>query len=400
MGSRAVASVMRRVVACLLALAAGPVSVAAQPNPESIRVAVVRDGPEVLVEVHGRWTMSDAQSGQPLQEGRRLRQTAVRAGDGGLRFGDEVLPVAGVRLEPGREASIDVNGSRLRGRLEIVRQDDGRLLVINHVALEDYLRGVLSKEAPDYWPEEALKAIAVAARTYAVYQRFTKEQQAYDVSGDVMSQDYGGHAAEKDATDRAVAATAGWIVLEGSRLFPTFYHSTCGGRTEHGLAMGTFEVRPLRGNIECTFCQASPFFSWQRRLTRADVNWALRQSRFGPVGPVRGMRVVKRTPSGRAEQIAIIGDRTLTLSGYEFRSVFGFETIRSPLLTIVPLADAFVVQGHGWGHGVGLCQWGAAELARRGWTAAQILAYYYPGATLADIARLTTEPIDVARGGP
>ena len=382
----------------LLAVCAPPT--VAQPSAEWIRVAVVRADPEVDLQIYGRFTMRALHTGEALQEGRRLSQVSVRAVPEGIALGEEIFPVVGVRIEPESSATIRLNGKRLRGTVEIVRRADLKLLVVNQVALEDYLRGVLSKEAPDYWPLEALKAIAIAARTYGVYQRFLKEVGDYDVTGDIMSQDYGGKTAEKAATTRAVKATAGWILLYRGDLFPTFYHSTCGGRTEHARVMGRFDLEPLRGGVACSLCTASPFFSWQRRLTTADVNWALHKSAHGSVGAVQDVRVGPRTQSGRAEQIAIIGSRrTLKLSGYEFRALFGFETIRSTFLTITPVPDGFVVEGHGWGHGVGLCQWGAAELARRGFSAPEILAFYYPGAELVHLRELSQRPVDLIRGG-
>ena len=371
----------------------------AQPDPAWIRVAVARNDPEVMLQIHGRFTIVALHTGDQIQSGRRLRAVMVRAIPEGLVLGEQVVPYVGVRIEPAADAAISLNGKRLRGTLEIVRQQDLTLLVVNHVELEDYLRGVLSKEAPDYWPSEALKAIAIAARTYALYQRLTKEQIDYDVTGDVMSQDYGGKTAEKTATTRAVKATAGLIVMYQGRLFPTFYHSTCGGMTEHARVMGPYDLLPLQGGIACRFCSASPFFAWQRRLSKADLAWALRNSRYGSLGPIRELAVTKRTPSGRAEEITIVGaQRTLRVSGYGFRSLFGFDRIRSPLFSIVPMGERFVLDGHGWGHGVGLCQWGAAELARRGLSAREILAFYYPHTDLVDVRDHAQQPIDVIGG--
>lgn len=375
------------------------VSAAAQPRPDVIRVAVAQNNPEVSLQIQGRFIVLTLQTGHPIQEGRRLRTTAVRGVPEGLSLGGEVLPVHGVRIEPVRDAAITLNGKRLRGALEIVRQQDLTLLVINHVSLEDYLRGVVSKEAPDYWPQEALKAIAVAARTYALYQRLTKEDVPYDVTGDVMSQDYGGKTSEKFGTTNAVRATAGQVLTYRGAIFPPFYHSTCGGVTEHGRAMGKFDIEPLRGGIVCELCQASPVHAWRRRLTKADVAWALRKSPHGAIGAVRDVRVLSRTPAGRAQDIAIFGAlRTLKLSGYEFRALFGFDRIRSPFFTIEPIPDGFLLSGRGWGHGVGLCQWGASEMARRGFSAREILAFYYPQSELAELRDLMDQPLRVIGG--
>ena len=375
-------------VAVALAGLLGLDPAAAQPGPGFIRVAVVRDNPQVSLQIHGRFTILALHTRDLLQQGRRLPAVAVRAVQSGIALGDDVLPVVGVRIEPESDAAISVNGRRLRGALEIVRQKDLTLLVVNHIDLEDYLRGVLSREAPDYWPPEALKAIAIAARTYAAYQRLTKAAVDFDVTGDVMSQDYGGKSGEKAATTRAVKATAGVVLAFQGRLFPTFYHSTCGGRTEHARVMGDFDLPPLQGGVACTFCSASPFFTWRRRLTRADIGWALRNSPNGSAGPVSRMVVTQRTPCGRVAEVTVVGARrTVRLTGYDLRALLGFERIRSLLFSVIEDGDAFVINGHGWGHGVGMCQWGAAELARRGLSAGEILAYYYPGAQLTSLRK-------------
>ncbi|MBI2094027.1 MAG: SpoIID/LytB domain-containing protein [Candidatus Omnitrophica bacterium] len=361
-------------VFCKSLWAAAPVSL------DLIRVAVIRNDPEVQLQVFGRFTVIATQTGKAIHQGRRMAPTAVRGVRQGLVLGERVVPFNQIRVEPASDAAISVNGKRLRGTLEIVRQQDLTLLVINHLPLEDYLRGVLSKEAPDYWPEEALKAIAIAARTYAVYQMLSKLDAGFDVTGDVLSQDYGGKSGEKHPTTRAVKATRGLVLTYKGELFPAFYHSTCGGMTEHSRVMGSFDIPPLSGGTFCQFCAGSPFYSWSRRLTKEDLNWALYKSPYGTIGTIRALRINKRTPSGRIETITIVGERrTLTMTAYEFRALLGFDRIRSPLFYIEPDGEkAFLLHGHGWGHGVGLCQWGSSELARRGVLANEILAFYYP----------------------
>ncbi len=386
-------------LAWLFAFSFVAVPLAAQPSPSWIRVALVRGDQEVNLQVHGGFTMHGLLTGNTIHQGRRLRKVAVRAVPEGIALGKEIFPIPGFRLEAATQGGISLNGKRLRGTLEILRQQDMTLLVINHVGVEDYLRGVLSKEAPDYWPLEALKAIAIVARSYALYQRFTKADVQYDVTGDVMSQDYGGKSGEKAGTTHAVNESEGAILLYEGKLFPTFYHSTCGGVTEHARVMGPFDLEPLQGSVVCDFCSASPFYRWQRRLTKADLGWALKKSPHGSIGSVRDFRVTARTASGRAEQITITGaTRNVQMTGFDFRALLGFDRIRSPQFTISRVADSFVLQGAGWGHGVGMCQWGAAELARRGYTAEEILAYYYPNTHVVHVQDLSRRPITVIGG--
>jgi len=376
-------------------------SVGAQANPEWIRVAVVQDDPQVTLQIRGGFTISALQTGERIQQGSRLHPTDVRAVADGLAWGERVLPVFGVRVEPVRDATITLNGQRLRGTLEIVRNQQLKLLVVNHVALEDYLQGVLSKEMPHYWPMEALKAVAITARTYAVYQRLTKEGLDYDVTGDVMSQDYGGRSAEKGQTTRAVKFTRGLVLTTAQgQIFPPFYHSTCGGLTEDAVVMGSFDLAPLKGRVACAFCRESPFYRWVQQLSPADVAWALKQQGRGSFWPVEDMQVSAFSPTGRVATVRIrsASGRELTLSGYEFRKLFGFERIRSTAFAIVRAGDQFVLQGHGWGHGVGLCQWGSAELARRGLSAEEIVHVYYPTAELARLGESDLQPIPVQEG--
>jgi stage II sporulation protein D len=378
---------------------AGAPPAQAQPSTDWIRVAVVRADPQVQVQVSGRFTLLARHTNAPIHQGKQLPSTAVRAVPQGIAWGGEIYQLEGLRIQPEREATISLNGKRLRGALEIVRQKNLTLLVVNYVGLEDYLRGVLSKEAPDYWPAEALNAIAIAARTYALYQRLTKGGVDYDVTGDVMSQDYGGHSGEKHATTKAVDATAGLILTYRGALFPTFYHSTCGGRTEHARVMGDFDLPPLQGGVACGFCTASPFYRWQRRLSKADLGWAIKKSKFGSIGAIKDFRVASRTPSGRAAHVVIRGaNQTLKITAFDLRSLLGFERIRSPFFTVVPAADSFVLDGRGWGHGVGMCQWGAAELARRGIKAPEILAFYYPGVQVVKLREIARQPIEVLGG--
>ncbi|MBI3323064.1 MAG: SpoIID/LytB domain-containing protein [Candidatus Omnitrophica bacterium] len=370
----------------------------AAAEPPAIRVAVVQDQPEVALAVHGRFRITALRTPDALQEGARLPTVVVRAAREGIAIGGQVLPQPGVRVEPARDATIDLNGRRLRGVLEILAQPDQTLLVVNHIELEDYLQGVLSKEAPFYWPIEALKALAIAARTYTVFQQLSKTSLAYDVSGDVMSQVYGGRGAERGRSTRAVGITRGLVLTFEGKVFPAFYHSTCGGLTEEASVMGPFDLAPLKGGVACSFCVESPFYRWQRRLSDADVAWAVQQAGRGSVWPVQDVDILAYSPTGRVGQVRIRGGgRVVDVAGYEFRKWFGFDRVRSTGFAILREPEGFILQGRGWGHGVGLCQWGAAALARRGLSAKEILAYYYPEAELVRLGEHTMEPIPVKK---
>ncbi len=376
-------------------------SVGLSTNAPWIRVAVARNQPQVDLAVHGQFRILALQTADVLREGSHLPRVEVRASPDGILLGEERLASSGLRVEPSRDATISLNGHRLRGALEIVRQKDAsptggyHLLVVNHVALEDYLQGVLSKEAPYYWPSEALRAIAIAARTYALFQRLSKTAVEYDVTSDVLSQVYGGKTGEKWRTNRVVKDTAGLILTYQGKVFPAFYHSTCGGMTEDATVMGPFDLAPLKGGRLCDFCRESPFYRWQRTVTAADLAWAVKQQRGSSIWPVTDLEIASHTSTGRIAQVRIRGATTLVLSGYELRQLLGFATIRSTALTIGRESEAFVLRGRGWGHGVGLCQWGTAHLARRGLRAHEILSFYYPQADLVRLGEMPLQAIPV-----
>jgi stage II sporulation protein D len=357
-----------------------------------IRVAVARNQPQVDLAVHGQFRLVASNTENVLREGSHLPRVAIRAIPEGILVGEERFALSGFRVEPTRDATINLNGHRLRGILEIVRQQDVSLLVINHVALEDYLQGVLSKEAPYYWPSEALQALAIAARTYALFQRLSKTSVDYDVTSDVLSQVYAGKTGEKWRTNRIVKETSGLVLAYQSQVFPAFYHSTCGGLTEDAQVMGSFDLAPLKGGRACPYCHESPFYRWQRRVTAADLAWVVKQQRGTSIWPVTDLEIAGRTPNGRVAQVRLRGSKVLGLSGYEFRKLLGFSTIRSTAFSVTPEGGAFLLRGQGWGHGVGLCQWGAAGLARRGLRAREILSFYYPQA---DVVRLGDAPLRV-----
>ena len=378
--------------------AVGPVP-SGRAEGQFIRVAIAQRKPTVDLAVNGGFQIFTADSALSVRSGPHLSSVTVRGTREGILLGNDLLPNQAVRVEPSRDATIHIDGQRLRGQIEIRRQQDLTLLVINHLDIEDYLRGVISKEAPHYWRMEALKALAIAARTYALAQQQTKAGVDFDVTGDVMSQVYGGREGEKGRTSRAVNDTRGIVLTYQGRLFPAFYHSTCGGRTEHGSVMGPgYDLEPLQGNAACSFCSASPFYRWQQRLSKADVAWAVKKSGRGSVWPVDGLAVVALSRTGRVSKVEVHGSRSLTMSGADFRQLIGFDRLRSLAFTIRPEGDDFVLDGRGWGHGVGMCQWGAAELARRGLSASEILAFYYPGARITRVGELEMQP-RVGEGG-
>ena len=273
---------------------------------------------------------------------------------------------------------------RYRGHLEWVERD-GKLLTINWVQLDDYLKATLPREMPPTFHTEALKAQAVAARSFAFRRLNRYRQWGYDLCDHAPCQVYGGVDAEHPNTNLAVDATSGELLTYGRRVLDAVYTSNCGGHTAPiEVAMtGTQPLPPLRGVPDTDadgkpFCRFAPNFAWE-----ATVNFEEFNRCFPEAGRVREVVVAQRTAGGHVQQVHVQGDRAmLTLSGAEFRRVLGVGRVRSLMFEIQLLRDGWQLTGRGSGHGAGMCQWGAQARARAGQTYRQILQAYYPEAVL------------------
>ena len=194
-----------------------------------------------------------------------------------------------------------VSSGAYRGRM-VLEREGSRVLAVNHVALEHYLYGVVPAEMPADWPEEALKAQAVVARSYALTSRAASG--VFDVYADVRSQVYSGVTGEVPSTTAAVRATRGRVVTVGGRVAQTFFFSTSGGRTasnEEGF--GGSPLSYLR-SVEDPYDVLSPVHTWTARFSASE---ARRRLRGMTAGRLRGLEVESRTPSGRAATVLVRG---------------------------------------------------------------------------------------------
>ena len=291
-----------------------------------------------------------------------------------------------------------------RGRLQVLVGGSG-LRAINHVGLESYLPSVVGSEMPASWPQAALRAQAVAARTYALRQR--KPADPFDLSATVSSQVYKGVDAETPSTREAVLSTRGQVLMYGSSLANAVFHSSSGGATENSGDLWSQQLPYLVSVPD--FDQASPVQAWQQRLEPEQL-----QQAFAEIGGAQRIDVLSTTSTGRVRQARVSGPSgTLVVSGAQLRSRLGlrstmvrFELVASelaaselaalpplPLLpeqyevggfqpqVQLPLPSLLAV-GRGYGHGVGMSQWGALGLAQRGQSYDQILRHYYRGTEL------------------
>jgi len=279
------------------------------------------------------------------------------------------------------DAPIRINGREYPATLEIVRYGEG-LAIVNELRLEEYVVGVLRAETSERWPVESLRAQAVVARTYAAFHRASSGAKPYHLVASTTHQMYTGRVPASSPIWDAVRDTAGQVLLWEGELFPAFYHSASGGYTEDPRTVFATRNMPALKAIRDEFSAAAPHFYWSLDLRLADLSDILRRDGYD-VGTVTAIDVTERTPSLRVSTLTVHGTRSSArLRGNDFRRMVGYETIKSTLFAVALDGSVARFSGRGYGHGVGMSQWGAKGMAEQGYKAEKILEYYYPGATL------------------
>lgn len=279
--------------------------------------------------------------------------------------------------------AIRVDGRGFRGNMTLSAETKG-LRVINHLPIEQYLYGVVPREMPATWPREALMAQAVAARTYALYIRSKSRDKDYHVVATTASQVYGGYDSEIAATNGAVDVTRGQVITHDGKLIVAYFHSNSGGHTEDAENVWSADLPYLKG-IPDRYSQNTPGGSWDCLLTPGDLKDRL--NRYGlNVGRVRKLEMLGRSPAGRALKIRVITDSgDYVLKSNAFRIKVGATRLKSLLLDIEIQEDGVLLKGKGYGHGVGMSQWGARVMAQEGFDYREILKHYYKNVDIASI---------------
>ncbi len=331
-------------------------------------------------------------------EGRRVR--AVRPD------GVPTVWVDGpIRAQPVESALLSLDGSPYRGELTFAGSDSG-LAEINALSIEDYLPGVVPLEMGDRpaGDSAAVQAQAVTARSYAYIH--LAPSRSYDVTNGVLDQLYGGVAAETGVGSQAVESTR-WLVLTfAGRVVNAPYSSACGGSTAAASEIWRTSdepyLRAVSDRIPGTnrfYCDGAPRFTWTRTLDAATLNAAVAQYLAAYVnvpgkkpGVVEAVSVASHTPSGRVGTLTVTTDRgNFVLRGNDIRFVLrkpGGEILESTYFSVAtaPAPDGslarLTLHGMGYGHGVGMCQWGAIGRARAGQDFRAILQAYYPGTAI------------------
>lgn len=369
--------------AFFVSLTAAFLSAAIARAEDEVRISIVSAVPQVRIAAK-ELAVFDGDVGDRVAWSKAQNEITV------VRSGKNELRIKGKGLEFDRESNaafrtllfeaqsgIRVDGKLYLGRVSVGSDAKG-VFVINRLPLETYLLGIVGSEMPPSWSDEALKAQAVAARTYAVQRRMYMRagNKPYDLESNVLSQVYNGAENITPSVVQAVLATRGEVL--SFRHFPleALFHSTCGGSTVSsrdvfGQAVPYLVKRP------CTFCKPSTKYRWQLELPLSEISKRLKSAKIVKTH----LTEVERDESAKLVSLKN-GTSTTNVTAKALRAALGYSVILSERFSAKTSGKGVIFEGRGFGHGVGMCQWGAKGLAERGLGYREILGHYYQGARI------------------
>jgi stage II sporulation protein D len=394
------ANIYRVVLAgvCLFSLSSGAEAA------ESLRVLLSADVPRLEIRTGGSLWLTDAKGrDQALRTPSQVSTSETGFLLNGVRIQTEQMTLHGgeqgltltiprpTRKSNGAAASSGESSTEISvsGLVQLVRRGKG-FSIMNRVDLEEYVKGVVPSEVSSTWHPEMLKAQAVAARTYALYQQMLSATREYDVAATVQDQVYRGKQGIDVGILRAVEETRGLVVTYLDAPIYAAFSSTAAGLTEDAVNVWSKEYPYLKG-VECPFDLTSPYYQWKSSFKIDTLEQNLRQQGF-PVGTIATITPLSFSRGGRVAKLRVLhSGGELILRGEELRKAVGYTIIPSTQFAIESIGRDVVLSGFGAGHAVGMCQWGAKELAELGYSFSTILQYYYPGTELQNMT-LTKPP--------
>ncbi len=331
-----------------------------------------------------------------------------------IRLGN-ALTLRDIEFAKGFQYSSRQNVS-LRGDVEIVYDDTGYLLLINILPLESYVQGVVASEMGQYFPLEALKAQAVAARTNAIRKLYYNSKyigMPYNTDNDVYDQVFQGMGRVNLNIKKAVQETRGEIITYNGKPIEALFHSMCGGHTENSENVWSSYIPYLRGVLDINAqknrfplnsesavrkwinsnppvnCRdkTSKYWRWKFKYKPSELSLIIKAKTGKDLGNILNLVVLKRGVSGRAKLIEIIGTKGSfkIRKDLNIRRALSYSTLPSSLFYITKKSGYFIIKGRGNGHGVGMCQFGARGMALKGYNYKTIIHHYYTGVKIEKI---------------
>ncbi len=344
-------------------------------KPPTIRVLLANDVREARLAINGSYQITGSLT-NIIDQGQDLIKSTVSVQNGGINIGNKHYNNSELRITSLRDGEIELNNIRYRGEFRILQQFNNKFSIIEEAPLESFVAGALGSEMPQTWNDEALRAQAVTIRTYAMYKTKMRRSEVYHL--DMLDIAYRGKAGETARLNRLVQETKGIVMAYNGNVFPSYFHSTCGGHTEDIYHIfGKPSIPPLSG-VSCNYCNNSKFSNWSIDISKADIEKKLREANIY----VSNISTVKTTYPGagnHGSRIELVStDGTKEMNANDFRLLIGPNHLYSTAFHSKNNGKCITFSGRGWGHGVGLCQYGAETMAEKGFKWTDILKHYYP----------------------
>ncbi|MDO5713203.1 MAG: SpoIID/LytB domain-containing protein [Tissierellia bacterium] len=329
---------------------------------------------------------------------------------------------ANLFLIAGKGTPIGYGKLKYRGNIKFSVSNQ-KLNVINQISVEDYLKGVLPKELSPSHPMETLKAQAIVSRSFALANKNKFSKEGFHLDDTTSSQVYHGVSVETSTTNQAVEETKGLIAYYNGQIANTIFHATSGGRTENIQDVWGGKEIPYLIMKEDPYSIDTNHATWEFKMNTKEFLQTL-EKKFPNVGKIQTINIVNTLPSGRVKELNIIGNKGQSLmTGNQFRSLYGATKIKSTWFFFEPSVanqkvvltangkrplsekeskitsegietyhpqmekndfldisgDEIKIQGKGYGHGVGMSQYGAVNMAKNGHNCREIISFYFPG---------------------
>lgn len=369
---------MRRFVLVLIAIFFLPLTAAAQ----------TRWQPELRVGLFSAPTVTLNFSLPVRIEGITIdanKNVTVSIADNKIKIGDAIINGTEIELRPNddaliREMTVAINDKKYPGTVKLLLKS-GNLTVINLTTTDEYLRGVVPNEMPTSWNAEALKVQTIAARTFALKNRKRHAAEGYDLCSTTHCQMYGDLTTAVERSDKAIAATFGEVLVFNDVLINAPFHSDSGGRTENASEVWGTHFPYLVSVDEFD----NKTYPWNKKIPVAEFTSALGKD-IGELQSIKlsaleiGKGAADRSPSGRVKFLIVVGNKgEAKITGADMRSKF---KLRSTLFDVKLLDGEIEISGYGFGHGVGMSQYGTMDYADNGYNYVDILLHYYTGTNI------------------
>ncbi len=363
-------------------------------KPPDIRVLLKNNIRETEIEINRPYNITDYNGKEILASGTKLNRSVIFVESGEFRTrpittdstyrNSATFAMAdGIVSIITKSGFVKINKLKYRGKLILVPRDNNRFSVLEEIGIEEYLPGVIEGEMPVKWKNDAIQAQVVAARSFAIYKVKSKGNALYHINKIDLA--YKGSYMNQSKVKKIVDKSRGTVMVYNWELMPGYFHSACGGHTEDVSHVFNLKSIPPLSGVDCGHCNNSRYFSWKMKLGKKEIEKKMSTTKI-KVKSVRKLITEEIGPGGHCSTIKIEHEGgTKRINANDFRLLVGPNSLRSTSFKVKDKGRSFIIEGSGWGHGVGLCQYGTQDMAKSGFKWFDILKHYYPKVDLVKI---------------